>query len=71
MIALLVQHISAVTFDIRRMLGYYFAQMMLCEYFNGKKILINFDIGICPYLSDQTLLNLVTGVVFVMQNAVL
>ena len=45
-IGLLIKHISAITFNIRRMQRYNFTQMVLCKNFDSKIVFENFDIRI-------------------------
>ena len=67
----LIQHISTITFNIRCMVSNYLSTMVLSQNFNGKVMFKNFDFGMRFYLTYKAFLNLKTGVILVMKNAML
>ena len=68
MVALLIEGIHPVTFDVGCVLGYNFAQVMLCENFNGKIVFVQLNFGMIAYLFVQAFLNYKSGIILVMQN---
>ena len=67
-VALLIEGIHPVTFDVGCVLGYNFAQVMLCENFNGKIMLVQLNFGMIAYLFVQAFLNDKSGIILVVQN---
>jgi len=65
-----VQHISSVTFDMFGLPGYGGSQMVLGQYFDGKMMVENLDIGMLLDAADQAALNFGSGSVLVVKDAV-
>ena len=65
----LVEHIGAVAGDVGGAAGHYLAQMVLGDDLDGEVMLVDVDAGIGTHGLDESALDLVAGVVGMVQDA--